>query len=62
MAKRKETYRPEEFDDNGYDGPSRSQLKRDMLELQQLGMDLADLGDKVVKDAGSSRRRREKPC
>ncbi|BDQ35329.1 ribosome biogenesis factor YjgA [Pseudodesulfovibrio portus] len=51
MAKRKETYRPQEFDENGYDGPSRSQLKRDMTELQQLGMDLAALGDGVIKGA-----------
>lgn len=51
MAKKKDTYRPQEFDDNGYDGPSRSQLKRDMHELQQLGADLAALGDNVVREA-----------
>ncbi|WP_286181940.1 ribosome biogenesis factor YjgA [Desulfovibrio sp. Huiquan2017] len=50
MAK-KSTYRPEEFDEID-DRPSRSQLKRDMAALQQLGADLAALGDKVVKEAG----------
>lgn len=51
MAKRNQTYRPEEFDDNEFEGPSRSQLKRDMHELQQLGADLAALGDAVVREA-----------
>lgn len=51
MAKKRNTYRPEEFDEQE-DGPSRSQLKRDMHELQQLGADLAALGDAVVKEAG----------
>ena len=43
-------YAPEEFDKTD-EAPSRSQLKRDSHELQQLGMDLAALGDKVVKEA-----------
>lgn len=51
MGKRKYTYRPEEFDEYE-EGPSRSQLKRDCHDLQQLGADLAALGDKVVKEAG----------
>lgn len=51
MAKRKNTYLPEEFDEVD-DRPSRSQLKREMTALQQLGADLAALGDAVVKDAG----------
>ena len=51
MAKKKDTYRPQEFDENESAGPSRSQLKRDMLELQQLGLDLAALGDGVIKGA-----------
>ena len=50
MAKKTPTYQPEEFD-NPYDGPSRSQLKRDMTALQQLGADLAALGDAVIRDA-----------
>ncbi|WP_272700291.1 ribosome biogenesis factor YjgA [Desulfovibrio sp. Fe33] len=50
MGKKKTTYRPEEFDEFE-DRPSRSQLKRDMTALQQLGADLAALGDKVVKEA-----------
>jgi ribosome-associated protein len=51
MAKKKPTYHPSEFDEID-DRPSRSQLKRDMTALQQLGADLAALGDKVVKEAG----------
>lgn len=51
MAKKKPTYRPEEFDEID-DRPSRSQLKRDMTALQRLGADLAALGDRVVREAG----------
>jgi ribosome-associated protein len=51
MAKKKPTYHPSEFDETE-DRPSRSQLKRDMTALQQLGADLAALGDKVVREAG----------
>jgi ribosome-associated protein len=51
MAKKKPTYHPSEFDEID-DRPSRSQLKRDMTALQQLGADLAALGDKVVREAG----------
>jgi ribosome-associated protein len=51
MAKKKPTYHPSEFDEIE-DRPSRSQLKRDMAALQQLGADLAALGDKVVREAG----------
>lgn len=47
---KRDLYTPEEFDDRD-DRPSRSQLKRDMHELQQLGTDLAALGDRVVKEA-----------
>lgn len=43
-------YAPDEFDEIE-NRPSRSQLKRDMHALQQLGMDLAALGDNVVKEA-----------
>ncbi|NDV17915.1 DUF615 domain-containing protein [Pseudodesulfovibrio sp. JC047] len=50
MAKRNKIYRPEEFDEID-DRPSRSQLKRDMKELQKLGADLAALGDTMVKEA-----------
>lgn len=48
---KRDLYTPEEFDEQD-DRPSRSQLKRDMHALQKLGMDLAGLGDKVVKEAG----------
>jgi len=51
MAKKKPTYSPSEFDEIE-DRPSRSQLKRDMADLQQLGADLAALGDKAVREAG----------
>ncbi|OIQ51263.1 hypothetical protein BerOc1_03213 [Pseudodesulfovibrio hydrargyri] len=51
MAKKKPTYLPSDFDEIE-DRPSRSQLKRDMTALQQLGADLAALGDKVVREAG----------
>jgi len=50
MVKKKSTYRPEEFDED-YEVVSRSQLKRDMIALQQLGADLASLGDAVIKNA-----------
>jgi ribosome-associated protein len=50
MGKKKPLYSPEEFDDREY-GPSKSQLKRDSNELQQLGEEFAALGDKVIKDA-----------
>ncbi|WP_319472046.1 ribosome biogenesis factor YjgA [uncultured Pseudodesulfovibrio sp.] len=53
MAKKqkRDLYRPEEFDEVE-EGPSRSQLKREMHALQQLGANLAALGDKVIKEAG----------
>jgi len=51
MGKRNQNYRPEEFDEID-DRPSRTQLKKDSAELQQLGIDLAALGDNVVKEAG----------
>ncbi|CCH50565.1 ribosome biogenesis factor YjgA [Pseudodesulfovibrio piezophilus] len=47
---KRDLYAPEEFDEVN-DAPSRSQLKRDMHELQQLGEDLAALGDRVVKES-----------
>lgn len=47
---KRDLYEPEEFD-NIEDRPSKSQLKREMHELQQLGGDLAALGDRVVKEA-----------
>lgn len=47
---KRDLYNPEEFDDVE-DRPSRSQLKREMHDLQQLGGDLAALGDRVVKEA-----------
>lgn len=47
---KRDTYAPEEFDEID-DRPSRSQLKRDMHDLQQLGADLAALGDRVVKES-----------
>lgn len=48
---KRDLYAPDEFDDIE-ERPSRSQLKREMHALQQLGADLAALGDKIVKEAG----------
>jgi len=50
MGKKKPTYLPEEFDEID-DRPSRSQLKRESHDLQQLGEEFAALGDTIVKDA-----------
>jgi ribosome-associated protein len=50
MGKKKPLYRPEEFNDREY-GPSKSQLKRDSVELQNLGTEFAALGDKVIREA-----------
>ena len=47
---KKDLYRPEEFDEIE-ERVSRSQLKREMHELQQLGADLAALGDNAVRSA-----------
>jgi ribosome-associated protein len=40
---------PAVVDDNGYDRPSKSQLKRDMLALQVLGQALVDLPKDALK-------------
>ena len=47
---KRDLYRPEEFDEIE-EKVSRSQLKRDMHGLQQLGADLAALGDDTVRSA-----------
>ncbi|QJB58141.1 ribosome biogenesis factor YjgA [Pseudodesulfovibrio sp. zrk46] len=47
---KRDMYAPEEFDETE-ELVSRSQMKRDMHALQQLGVDLAALGDRVVKEA-----------
>lgn len=47
---KRDLYRPEEFDEIE-ERVSRSQLKREMHALQQLGADLAALGDRVVKES-----------
>lgn len=46
---KRDLYAPDEFDEIE-EGPSRSQLKREMHELQKLGVDFAALGDKVIKE------------
>ncbi|MFT0544757.1 ribosome biogenesis factor YjgA [Allopusillimonas ginsengisoli] len=38
-----------EDNDSGYDGPSKSQVKRDMLALQDLGKELVDLSASQLK-------------
>lgn len=40
---------PEEIDDNGYDRPSKSQIKRDMLDLLDLGKQLVELSTDQIK-------------
>lgn len=40
---------PEEPEDDGYDRPSKSQVKRDMLELQELGKQLVELSTDQLK-------------
>jgi len=54
MAKKQkqDLFRPEEFDDDRYDRPSKSQMKRDMTALQNLGEELAGLGEAAVREAG----------
>lgn len=47
---KRDMYAPEEFDETE-EPLSRSQRKRDMHALQQLGADLAALGDRAVKEA-----------
>ena len=47
---KRDLYRPEEFDEIE-DRVSRSQLKREMHELQKLGADMAALGDNAVRSA-----------
>lgn len=47
---KRDLYAPDEFDEAD-NRPSRSQLKRDMHELQKLGTDLAALGDRVIKES-----------
>lgn len=39
----------EEIDDNGYDRPSKSQIKRDMLGLLDLGKQLVELSSDQIK-------------
>ncbi|MBF6616347.1 ribosome biogenesis factor YjgA [Pollutimonas thiosulfatoxidans] len=40
---------PDETPDHGYDRPSKSQVKRDMLALQDLGRQLVDLSSEKLK-------------
>ncbi|NYT58163.1 ribosome-associated protein [Alcaligenaceae bacterium] len=42
--------------DHGYDGPSKSQVKRDMLALQDLGKQLVDLSSDQLKQLPLSER------
>ena len=47
---------PEELPDNVYDGPSKSQVKRDMLALLDLGRELVDLSPERLKQLPLSER------
>ena len=53
MAKKQkqDLFRPEEFDEQD-NRVSKSQMKRDMTALQNLGEELAALGDTAVREAG----------
>ena len=47
---------PEELPDNVYDGPSKSQVKRDMLALLDLGRELVELSPERLKQLPLSER------
>jgi ribosome-associated protein len=47
---------PDELPDNVYDGPSKSQVKRDMLALLDLGKELVDLSPERLKQLPLSER------
>lgn len=46
---REDDYYDEEDEEEGYRGPSKSQLKREQLELQALGKEMTTLGDDQLK-------------
>lgn len=47
---------PDELPDNVYDGPSKSQVKRDMLALLDLGKELVELSPERLKQLPLSER------
>lgn len=49
---RQEPYYEDDDDENEYRGPSKSQLKREQLELQNLGREMTKLGDDQLKRIG----------
>lgn len=57
---KRDLYSPDEFDQEEK-SVSRSQLKREMHALQQLGADMAALGNNAVRKAGLPPRWK-KPC
>lgn len=49
---RQEPFYDDEDDEFEYRGPSKSQLKREQLELQNLGREMTQLGDEQLKKIG----------
>jgi len=53
---------PEDLDDHGYDRPSKSQVKRDMLALLELGKQLVELSTDQLKQLPLSEKLYEAIC
>ena len=51
---RQEQIYEDDVDENGYRGPSKSQLKREQNALQDLGREMTKLGDEQLKRIGFS--------
>jgi len=49
---RQESFYDDEDDDYDYRGPSKSQLKREQIELQNLGREMTRLGEEQLKKIG----------
>ena len=49
---RQEQIYEDDVDENGYRGPSKSQLKREQNALQDLGREMTKLGDEQLKRIG----------
>ena len=50
---RQDAFPPEDDEEDEYLGPSKSQLKREQLELQALGKEMTKLGDEQLRKLGS---------
>lgn len=49
---RQDAFPPEDDEEDEYLGPSKSQLKREQLELQALGKEMTKLGDEQLRKVG----------